>query len=195
MNDDTKIILSLLRDIQSKIADSMDELEKQVTAGLANMDSRLKALEEQHRSNFSSLHSISGHIHTKVSADEALPVYLLNKEIMLDFMTNYPKNGPSPLTAKRQMQLAHNHKTVPEADAGNLRQGYSAIRDQSDPANTDLYYFREMEVLLAKELQSRGEDLFKDHEPMDPRLRQELKEEKFQRDDERQKEIDKGMKR
>ena len=49
INDDTKIVLLLLRDIQSNIADSMENLVKQITTRLANMDGCLQALENQHR--------------------------------------------------------------------------------------------------------------------------------------------------
>lgn len=195
MNDDTKFILSLLRDIQSNIAGSMENLEKQITTGLANMDGRLKALEDQHRANFSSLHSISGHIHTKVSADEALPEYLLNKEIMLDFIENYPKNGPSPLSDKRQKQLQRNREAVAGEDTEAMIKGYAAMREQSSLTNTDLYYHREVEALLAEELHSRGKDLFKDHEPRDPNLLQVLKDREKTRDVEHDRAWEKNLER
>jgi len=188
MNEDTKIILSLLRDIQTK-------LEQQLSDSIDKLETRIAALETQHHANFPSRHSVSGHIYGKVSADEALPKYLLNKEIMLDCMANYQKNGPSPLTDNRQKQLAENQKKVPNAESDYLKEGYSTMREVADPANTDLYYFREMEALLAKELYSRGESLFTEHEPLDPRLVKELKDQEVERGNERRRKVDRGSER
>lgn len=132
------------------------------------LESSLKAIQDQTEKshhNFQLLARALGLLHIRVSAENPYPEDMLEDDLYLPFLTNYPEDGPPVITAE---EMRTHVRRFAEMDDSTLASGWAQTRELHHLTMYQLLRNRQIEREVRKAVGNFDKAVVKDDERDQP---------------------------